>query len=166
MDLERLVVVLLALLLGGLIGLEREWAGKPAGLRTNMLVAGASAFLVELGDLMVERFLTDTRYPSLVRIDSIRIVEAVVTGVSFIGAGTIIQRGAKLEVEGLTTAATLLFTASVGMAVALDAEWLAVSVTAAVLATLRVVGILEGLLPANRQKADHSGGTDPPLQAG
>ncbi|MGH9320047.1 MAG: MgtC/SapB family protein [Vicinamibacteria bacterium] len=147
MDVERLLVVLVAMFLGGLIGLERELAGKSAGLRTNMLVAGAAAFIVELSDLLVERFVDEVASPSLVRVDSIRVIEAVVTGVSFIGAGTIIRRSSELEVEGLTTAATLLFTAAVGMAVALDAGWLALSVTAAVLLTLRLLGIVEGKLP-------------------
>ncbi|MGH9336794.1 MAG: MgtC/SapB family protein, partial [Vicinamibacteria bacterium] len=96
MDVERLLVVLVAMFLGGLIGLERELAGKSAGLRTNMLVAGAAAFIVELSDLLVERFVDEVASPSLVRVDSIRVIEAVVTRVIYIGAATIIRWSSEL----------------------------------------------------------------------
>ena len=150
MEIERLVSILVAMLLGGLVGLEREIAGKPAGLRTNMLVAGASAFIVKLSDLLVERFVADVGQTALVRVDSLRVIEAVVTGVSFIGAGTIIRRSEDLEVEGLTTAATLLFTAALGMAVALGAPWLALGAALAVVLTLRVVAMVEKRIPRKR----------------
>jgi putative Mg2+ transporter-C (MgtC) family protein len=150
MEIERLVSILVAMLLGGLVGLEREIAGKPAGLRTNMLVAGASAFIVKLSDLLVERFVADVGQTALIRVDSLRVIEAVVTGVSFIGAGTIIRRSEDLEVEGLTTAATLLFTAALGMAVALGAPWLALGAALAVVVTLRVVAKVEKRIPRKR----------------
>jgi putative Mg2+ transporter-C (MgtC) family protein len=150
MEIERLVSILVAMLLGGLVGLDREIAGKPAGLRTNMLVAGASAFIVKLSDLLVERFVADVGQTALIRVDSLRVIEAVVTGVSFIGAGTIIRRSEDLEVEGLTTAATLLFTAALGMAVALGAPWLALGAALAVVVTLRVVAKVEKRIPRKR----------------
>jgi putative Mg2+ transporter-C (MgtC) family protein len=150
MEIERLVSILVAMLLGGLVGLEREIAGKPAGLRTNMLVAGAAAFIVKLSDLLVDRFVADVGHAALVRVDSLRVIEAVVTGVSFIGAGTIIRRSENLEVEGLTTAATLLFTAALGMAVALGAPWLALGATLAILVTLRIVAMVEKRIPRKR----------------
>lgn len=150
MEIERLVSILVAMLLGGLVGLEREIAGKPAGLRTNMLVAGAAAFIVKLSDLLVERFVADVGQTALVRVDSLRVIEAVVTGVSFIGAGTIIRRSEDLEVEGLTTAATLLFTAALGMSVALGAPWLALGAALAVVVTLRVVAMVEKWIPRKR----------------
>jgi hypothetical protein len=68
MEIERLVSILVAMLLGGLVGLEREVAGKPAGLRTNMLVAGAAAFIVRLSDLLVDRFVADVAPAALVRV--------------------------------------------------------------------------------------------------
>ena len=150
MEIERLVSILVAMLLGGLVGLEREIAGKPAGLRTNMLVSGSAAFIVKLSDLLVERFVADVGQTALVRVDSLRVIEAVVTGVSFIGAGTIIRRSEDLEVEGLTTAATLLFTAALGMAVALGAPWLALGAALAVVLTLRVVAMVEKRIPRKR----------------
>lgn len=136
--------VALAMLLGAIIGIDREMADKPAGLRTNMLVAGAAALLVALGDTMVERFATRTAV-ELLRSDPIRIIEAIITGISFLGAGTIIVRRDRVgQVEGLTTAASILFVAAIGVAVALAQIVLAVGVT------LLVLGILHGLRIVDR----------------
>ena len=138
-QLQILVYVGLAMLLGAIIGLEREVEDKPAGLRTHMLVAGAAALLVALGHVVVRRF--NARLSSEVLLsDPVRIIEAVITGVSFLGAGTIIRRSASRQVEGLTTAASLLFAAAVGICVALSQLVLAVGVTVLVLITLRGVG--------------------------
>jgi len=133
--------VALAMILGGAIGLERETKDKPAGLRTHMLVAGAAALLVALSDVAVQRFNVDLG-TGLVRSDPIRIIEAVITGISFLGAGTILRHRGSDHVEGLTTAASLLFVAALGVSVALSQVLLAVGVTALVLATLRGVGLL------------------------
>jgi putative Mg2+ transporter-C (MgtC) family protein len=76
-----------AMILGGIIGREREGKDKPAGLRTHMLVAGAAAFLVALSDVAVQRFNVDLG-TGLVRSDPIRIIEASIMGMSFLGAGT------------------------------------------------------------------------------
>ena len=130
-----------AMLLGAVIGFEREVADKPAGMRTHMLIAGASALLVLLGEVLVARFGTEFR-PGLVRGDPIRIIESIVTGVAFLGAGTIIRRGGTI-VEGLTTAATVLFTAAVGICVASKEVVLAVGATLLALVTLRLLAMLE-----------------------
>lgn len=107
-----------------------------------MLVAGAAALLVALGDVVVRRL--DVYLGSeLVRSDPVRIVEAVITGVSFLGAGTIIRHRSKGQIEGLTTAASILFTAGVGVCVALSLAVLAVGATALVLITLRGVGFVQ-----------------------
>jgi putative Mg2+ transporter-C (MgtC) family protein len=135
----------LAMVLGAIIGFEREVEEKPAGLRTHMLVAGAAALFVALVDVVVERFGVGLGV-DLVRSDPVRIIEAVVTGISFLGAGTIILRRGKQQVEGLTTAASILFTAAVGVCVALAQFVLAVGATLLVLGTLRGVGLLEGRL--------------------
>jgi len=85
--------VLGAMVLGGLLGLERELSEKPSGLRTNMLVAGATAMLVGLAGALVDHFSESDLYRSeLIRTDPIRVVEAVVAGISFLGAGTILPR--------------------------------------------------------------------------
>lgn len=145
-QLAELVVlgrVCLAALLGSVIGIERELADKPAGLRTHMLVAGSAALFVGLGDFLVDHFLKAQDEP-LMRLDPIRLVEALVTGVAFLGAGTIIRdRREGHAVQGLTTAASILFTAIVGMAVALSLYTLAVGATLLVLLTLRAVAWVE-----------------------
>jgi putative Mg2+ transporter-C (MgtC) family protein len=133
--------VALAMLLGAAIGLEREAKDKPAGLRTHMLVAGAAALLVALSDVAVKRFNVDLG-TGLVRSDPIRIIEAVITGISFLGAGTILRHRGSEHVEGLTTAASLLFVAALGVSVALSQVLLAIGVTALILVTLRGLGLL------------------------
>jgi putative Mg2+ transporter-C (MgtC) family protein len=138
--------VAIAMALGGLIGLEREFADKPAGLRTHMLIAGAAALLVGLGDTMMRRFALAG---DLVRADPIRVIEAVVTAVGFLGAGMIIRRGGD-RIEGLTTAASVLFAAAVGICVALTEYLLAVGATVLDLTTLRGVKPLEAWLRRRR----------------
>jgi len=90
------------------MGLERELAQKPAGLRTHMLVAGASSLLVVLGDVMIANYSTSS-FVQAIQTDPIRIMEAIITGISFLGAGTIIFRNQDETVEGLTTAASILY---------------------------------------------------------
>lgn len=116
----------LAVLLGGIVGIERELSGKPAGLRTNILICLGSALLM---DLSITIGMTDGD----VRIgDPARIAAQVVTGVGFLGAGTIMQ--ARGEVVGLTTAATIWVVAAIGLAV--GAGHRAEAVAAALLVTL------------------------------
>jgi putative Mg2+ transporter-C (MgtC) family protein len=140
-ELQALGTVVVAMALGALIGAEREAADKPAGLRTHMLVAGAAALLSTLGVVAVERFAGEG-LAGVVRSDPIRILEAIITGVSFLGAGTIIRRDGR-NVEGLTTAASLLFTAGIGVTIALSRYLLALGATALALVTLRLIRRLE-----------------------
>jgi len=140
-QLQILAHVGLAMVLGAAIGFEREIEDKPAGLRTHMLVAGAAALLVALSGMVVKHFNVNLG-SELVRSDPIRIIQAVITGVSFLGAGTI-MRSATRQVEGLTTAASILFTAAVGICVALSQLVLAVGATVLVLITLRGVGLVQ-----------------------
>jgi putative Mg2+ transporter-C (MgtC) family protein len=133
----------LAMVLGGVIGYEREWQRKPAGLRTHMLVGGAAAFLVTLGEVIILPHDRPELVPA-VRADPLRILSAVITGVSFLGAGTIIRRhGAEDHVEGLTTAASLLMASGIGTAVALAQTAVALGATAFVFVTLRALGGVE-----------------------
>lgn len=134
--------ILLAMLLGGVIGFEREVARKPAGLRTHMLVSGAAALLVALGNLIVRSFDVDAPIQHLTS-DPIRVLEAVIVGISFLGAGTIFRRKSGDEVEGLTTAASILFTAGIGVSVALSQFILAIGSTGMILIVNRVLGRLE-----------------------
>lgn len=134
--------VALAILLGGIIGTEREVANKPAGFRTHMLVAGAAALLAGLGDALVQRFSAHA-VSDFIRTDPIRIIEAIVTGISFLGAGTIFRRSRGEQVEGLTTAASLLFSAAVGICIAAQQFILGIGVTALALIVLRGVLFIE-----------------------
>ncbi len=128
--------VALAMALGALLGLERQLAHKAAGLRTHMLVAGSSAMLVGLVDALLHRFLLPAISP-LVRADPVPVITAVVMAVGFLGAGTIMRRSDGEHVEGLTTAAAMLFSAAVGSAVGLRLFVLAIGATALALITLR-----------------------------
>ena len=146
MQLEIIGEVALAMLLGGVIGFEREMADKPAGFRTQMLVAGAAALLVGLGDALLLRFLVEGK--TNVTADPIRIVEAIVTGISFLGAGTIFRRDSSEQVKGLTTAASILLCAAVGISVALRQFVLSIGVTVLALIVLRgLTGIERRLIP-------------------
>jgi putative Mg2+ transporter-C (MgtC) family protein len=119
--------IILAGFLGGLVGLEREAADKPAGLRTHMLVCGTSTLFVALAPVVSAFFQAQ---PSLsVTVDPLRLVNAIVVGISFLGAGTIIKSRQEKSVEGLTTSASILAVSAIGIAVALDVYYLAIGVT-------------------------------------
>ena len=81
--------VALAMLLGAVIGYEREAANKPAGLRTHMLVSGAAALLVGLGFALIEE--AAGREDQTIAADPTRIVQAIIIGIGFLGAGTIFK---------------------------------------------------------------------------
>lgn len=140
LQLQILGEMVLAMLLGGVIGFEREAAEKPAGLRTHMLVAGSAALLTGLGRVLVTQMGIDE---ALISADPIRIIEAVVTGITFLGAGTIIRNRSDNHVEGLTTAASLLLVGALGIGVALGQFVLAIGATIVMLLTLRVLRIGE-----------------------
>lgn len=130
----------IAMLLGGLIGYERELKRRPAGFRTHMLVAGASALLVGIGSMTVDLHL-DGRGQGVLRVDPLRLVEAVISGVAFIGAGTIFgesRRGGE-TIAGITTAASLLTVAVIGVAAGLD--YYLVAAVATALALFVLVGL-------------------------
>lgn len=124
--LDLLGRLLLASLLGGAIGWEREHAQKPAGLRTNILICVGAALLTDLSVQAAAR-ATGPADPG-------RIAAQIVTGVGFLGAGTIMQ--ARGGVTGLTTAATLWVVAAIGMAVGFGATLEAAGTTFLVLMAL------------------------------
>ena len=100
-----LVRLLAAVLLGGLLGFERETRGASAGLRTHMLVALGSALFVatpQLAGASIE--------------DMSRVIQGVVAGIGFLGAGAIIKLSGEGEIKGLTTAASIWLTAAIGTA--------------------------------------------------
>jgi putative Mg2+ transporter-C (MgtC) family protein len=133
-DLKVVAKVFGAMVCGALIGIERERAEKPAGVRTHAMVAGASCLLISLGMILVSEFIS--RFPEgALRADPSGVIEAVITGIAFLGAGTII-RGHGEHVEGLTTAASILFTAALGIAMGADRYGLAAVLTVLVILTL------------------------------
>ncbi len=139
---EILLNVLIAMVLGGLIGLERELAKKPAGFRTLMLVTGASAMLVGITDILIAHFIIDAN-ENFVCADPVRIVGAIITGISFLGAGTIFRSGSKEGIEGLTTAASILICSVIGISVSLNLWILSVGITLFSIVILRAVAMLE-----------------------
>jgi len=123
-SLEFLIQVLLAMLLGGLLGMERERIHKPAGLRTYIMVClGAMLFTVLSVQVAID-FANDT-----LSVDPTRIAAQVLTGIGFIGAGVIMKRDE--HIEGVTTAAGLWLCAAVGMAVGFSYYFMAVVTTIA-----------------------------------
>jgi putative Mg2+ transporter-C (MgtC) family protein len=126
--------IALAAFLGGLIGLERDWTGHPAGLRTNMVVAiGSCLFtILSISGFPLRGSAQDTA----------RIAAQIVSGIGFLGAGVLVQsRG---SVHGLTTAATIWLVSAVGMAIGAGAYFLAVYTT------LLTLGVLIVLSPISR----------------
>ena len=126
--------LLLALILSGIVGLEREIRSKSAGLRTNILVGLGSA-LFALMALYLSQSAAD------LSIDFARIAAGVITGVGFLGAGTIMH--AKGQVHGLTTAATIWFVAAIGLTVAFGLYWQSLIATLFALLVLLVLGAVE-----------------------
>lgn len=103
---DHIEKILLAALLGFVLGIERDWSGKPAGIRTNMIIA-VSACLFTI--LSAEGFF------GAEIVDPSRVAAQIVTGVGFLGAGALIQQ--KNHIVGLTTAANIWLVAAIGMAV-------------------------------------------------
>lgn len=141
--LDLLLRLLLAAALGGAVGLEREISGKPAGFRTNLLICVGATLLTELS--LGVAALADPRWTNA---DPARIAAQIVSGIGFLGAGTIIQ--ARGSVVGLTTAATLWVVAAVGMAVGARAYVEAVGTTVLVIVALMLLGRVEDALIRRR----------------
>ncbi len=146
-----------SMFLGALIGLDREHAEKPAGIRTHTLMCGAACTLVMLSQRLIQSFAVLEHAPVegvMIRTDPVRVIEAIITGVAFVGAGTIIRHGGTNSVEGLTTAVGLIFTAAIGISVALG-EWvIAVILTIIVLLITSGFRMLLRFLLPNRTNSD------------
>ncbi|HEY8450184.1 MAG TPA: MgtC/SapB family protein [Bacillota bacterium] len=132
---DQILRLAIAALLAGLIGWERESGRRPAGLRTHMLVAVGSALLMIVSQ---DVFLA---YRGATNADPARIAAQVVSGIGFLGAGTILREGP--TIRGLTTAASLWVAAALGLAVGAGAYIGAVSTTLITLATLIYLARLE-----------------------
>ncbi len=132
--LVRLVVrLVVAGVLGGLLGWEREHVGKAAGLRTHMLVAmGAALFLSAASEAGIPKEHLS------------RVIQGIVTGIGFVGAGVILKLTEQRQVKGLTTATSVWMAAAVGVAAGLGRETSAVLGTLLALFVLSALGRMEG----------------------
>ncbi len=130
----------LAAVLGGIVGVERELTGHPAGLRTNILISTSSCLFTILS---MRAFRLNN--PG----DTARLAAQIVTGVGFLGAGAVIQT--KKAIHGLTTAATIWMVAAVGMAAATDLYMLGIITTIITTAVLVLLGPLSTWLAAKSE---------------
>ncbi len=137
-----MVRLLLAALLGGLLGIERESHGKAAGVRTHMLVAMGAAL-----------FVLVSQQAGMLEADISRVVQGVVAGVGFLGAGAILKLDGEEKVKGLTTAAGIWLTAAIGVAAGMGRE------ATAVLSTLLALAVF-ALVPKVVSLMEKKGGED------
>lgn len=146
-DRGHLAIVLLrtvtAMLLGGIVGMQREKVGKPAGLRTHMLVCLGTAVVVLacIGGGMDMDGLS-------------RVIQGIVTGIGFVGAGSILKLSEQREIQGLTTAAGLWMTAAIGVAVGLGALGLAVIATVLTVIVLSLQGLEDAWNKRDKNQGD------------
>lgn len=129
---QVIIRLIAAILLGAVVGLQRERAGKPAGLRTHMLVTlGTAVFVMACSGVGMS-------------LDGLsRVIQGIVTGIGFIGAGSILKLNEERDVQGLTTAAGVWMTAAIGVAVGLGSLGVALLSTVATLIILALAGLNE-----------------------
>lgn len=135
--------LLLALLAGGLVGLERTYHGRPAGFRTHSLVCVASALLMQF--TLQQAALLPGIPVETIRIDPTRMAQGIMTGIGFLGAGVILKDG--LTIRGLTTAASIWMTSSIGIVVGMGLYFAGIFTTALSIGVLSVFRWLEERTP-------------------
>ncbi|MDD5281716.1 MAG: MgtC/SapB family protein [Candidatus Omnitrophica bacterium] len=148
-DLQMIIRLLLTLVLSGLIGLERQVHRRDAGLRTHILVALGSCLI-----MLTSLYVFDI-YKDKVSLDPARIAAGVITGIGFLGAGTIIREPER--VKGLTTAASLWVVSGIGLAVGCGFNGMAVYTTALVLLVLYSLRFIEYRLLNNPKLKNKEG---------
>lgn len=136
--------LLLALLAGGIIGLERAIHGREAGFRTHTLVCVSSSLLMLL--MAFQWQLIPQEYIDTVRTDPTRMAQGIMTGIGFLGAGVIIKEG--LTVRGLTTAASIWMTAAIGIVIGLGFYEPALYATLITVITLSMFRWIESKIPS------------------
>ncbi len=139
-----IVRVVLAALAGALVGLEREFHGRAAGLRTHMMVALGAALTTMIGLYATGELGMSS--------DPLRVGAQVISGVGFLGAGTILLRGGGSRITGLTTAAGLWTAASIGLAVGMGFYLGAFATVVAVMLTFTLVSWVERQMNRKRQR--------------
>lgn len=150
LDIATLIRLLAAAAIGGLIGLERQISGKPAGFRTNILICVGAALATVVGTRMSAELAVAQTIVS----DPGRMTAGIITGIGFLGAGVIMQ--ARGSVLGLTTAATIWVVAGLGMGVGAGYWQVAVLGTLVTMVTLYLLEKLERGLAAGHQSVEYS----------
>ena len=143
---EIVVKLVLGMVFGGVIGLEREIGNRPAGFRTHTLVCMGSALVMMSAEFLMEA------YPAF-EPDPARLGAQVISGIGFLGAGTILKDGSR--VRGLTTAASLWVVACIGLAIGMGFYWGALAATLFSYITLVLLKKFEGYVPGLRDKGLH-----------
>jgi putative Mg2+ transporter-C (MgtC) family protein len=130
---ERIILrVVVAVLLGALVGIQREQAGKPAGVRTHMLVSlGTAVVVLACAGMGMQQDAQS------------RVIQGVVTGIGFIGAGSILKLSEERDIQGLTTAAGLWMTAAIGIACGVGTIGIALIAALLTLVVLALAGVIE-----------------------
>jgi putative Mg2+ transporter-C (MgtC) family protein len=132
-----------ATVLGGLVGIQRESTRKPAGLRTHVLVTLATAaFVTACAGSMSSDGLS-------------RVIQGIVTGIGFIGAGSILKLGQEHEIKGLTTAASVWMTAAIGVAVGLGSLGIALMITVLALIILSLARLEHSIEDRTRRSREN-----------
>lgn len=129
---RMLLRVIVAVLLGGLVGMQREQAGKPAGVRTHMLVCLGTAVVVLACAGMGMQYDAQSR-----------VIQGIVTGIGFIGAGSILKLSEERDIQGLTTAAGLWMAAAIGIACGVGTLGIALISAVLTVIVLALAGVIE-----------------------
>ncbi len=142
-NLEIIFRLVVALVAGGMIGFERSYQGRPAGIRTHALVCTASSLL-----MLVTAYETRWMHVSgdLVRLDPTRMAQGIMTGIGFLGAGVIFREG--LSVRGLTTAASVWMTAAIGILAGIGFYFPLIAGVVITLGVLSLFRFLEERMPS------------------
>jgi putative Mg2+ transporter-C (MgtC) family protein len=143
---EDMLKLFLAMLLGGIIGIEREMTSNPAGFRTHTLVCMGAALV-----MIISKNVFDV-YHSIVAVDPLRMGAQVISGIGFLGAGTILKDG--FRVSGLTTAASLWVVACVGLAIGAGFYELSIGASMMVFITLMILKKVEAMFDKNSEKIE------------
>lgn len=149
MESEYILIIsrlLLALLAGGIIGIERAYHGREAGFRTHTLVCVSSTLLMLL--MAFQWQFIPAEFIDTIRTDPTRMAQGIMTGIGFLGAGVIIKEG--LSVRGLTTAASIWMTASIGIVIGLGFYFPAAVATTITVIILSLFRWFEKLIPSQK----------------
>lgn len=146
---EAAIRIALALLMGALLGVEREWRSKPAGLRTHALVGEGSALFMMAGLLIYN----EVQATGGANGDPGRVASTIVQGIGFLAGGAIFLAGSR--VKGMTTAATIWVTAAIGMLIGAGFYEIGVLGALAAFLTLTALRLIEKRMPISGELDDH-----------